>query len=725
MSEYKDVERPLLTQLSSMGWDVYDLGSGIPSDPATSFRSSFREVVLAEQFKSAVLKINTTEEGTQWLTPEQLDGLLEDFTDFGTDKLLGANQEFLERLYKWQVDKNELTGEDSPVVKIIDFEHWQNNTFTVINQFRIDTPGHTKGHVRPDIVLFVNGLPLVVIECKELSSSCTNPMFEGIEQLRRYADLREPETSKNREGEPKLFYTNQLMISTYGDDCKFGTITSSEEYYFNWKTIYPDHEPYHAPEVMLHRSQEQLVQGMLHPQRLLDITRSFTLFMAAGSNRIKVICRYQQFRAVHKILKRMGEGETSLQRSGVIWHTQGSGKSLTMVFLVRKLRRMQSLKDYKVLMVNDRRDLEEQLTQTAGLTGETVVEISSSREAKSKLSSDASNLNMVMIHKFREEDASFLPDSVRKALSAEYKVALDSEDETRVAEAAANYQVEVAYFNDFGVINDRDQVLILIDEAHRTQRSGKGRASLSDNLFDAFPNATRIAFTGTPLIADHHTDPTWKRFGASQGDAYIDKYKLQDAVDDNATLQILYEGRTADTAIYDRSGFDTKFENLFKDRTEEELLEIRKKYGAEGDILDAEKRIEEIANDLVRHYVRGIMPSGFKAQVVCSSKQACIHYQTYIRKAITQQISEYAALAATEQNSEILKRLKFLKTAVIISSDGTNEKADFVAARNESKSLDAVESFKKAFNDDKPEMHIPASREHPLRFIVNAYSEKP
>ena len=257
-----------------------------------------------------------------------------------------------------------------------------------------------------------------------------------------------------------------------------------------------------------------------------------------------------------------------------------------------------------------------------------------------------------------------------------------------------------------GVINDREQFLILIDEAHRTQRSGKGRASLSDNLFDAFPNATRIAFTGTPLIADHHTDPTWKRSGASQEDAYIDKYKLQDAVDDNATLQILYEGRTADTAIYDRSGFDTKFENLFKDRTEEELLEIRKKYGAEGDILDAEKRIEEIANDLVRHYVRSIMPSGFKAQVVCSSKQACIHYQTYIRKAITQQISEYAALAATEQNSEILKRLKFLKTAVIISSDGTNEKADFVAARNESKSLDAVESFKKAFNDDRPETGV-------------------
>lgn len=377
-----------------------------------------------------------------------------------------------------------------------------------------------------------------------------------------------------------------------------------------------------------------------------------------------------------------------------------------MVFLVRRLRRMSDLKHYKILMVNDRRDLEAQLTTTAGLTGETITEINSAKEAKVKLATDGSNLNMVMIHKFREEDVSFLPDSVRKKIAAQHQAAVKSGDERRVAEAAANYQVDVARFSEFGTINNREQVLILIDEAHRTQRSGQDKGSLSDNLFDAFPNAARIAFTGTPLIADHHTDPTWKRFGASQSGAYIDKYKLKDAVDDNATLQIIYEGRTADTAIYDRTGFDTKFENLFKERTDEELLEIRKRYGAEGDILDAEKRIEEIATDLVKHYVRGIMPSGFKAQVVCASKLACIHYQTYIRKAITQHITDYEALAATAQNTEVLERLKFLKTAVIMSSDGTNEKADFVAARKESKELDAVESFKKAFNYDKPETGV-------------------
>ncbi|MCL6272196.1 type I restriction endonuclease [Sansalvadorimonas sp. 2012CJ34-2] len=706
MSEYKEVEQPLLQQLSTMGWDINDLGSGIPKDPATSFRTSFREVVLAGHFKKAVRKINTLDDGTHWLTEQQLDGLLEDFTNFGTDKLLAANQEFLERLYKWQVDKNEVTGENNPVVKVIDFDNWHNNTFTAINQFRIDTPGHTKDHIRPDIVLFVNGLPLVVIECKEKSSFCTNPMYEGIEQLRRYADLREPETSKNREGEPRLFFTNQLLVSTYGSDCRFGSITSSEDYFFHWKTTYPDEEPYVDLAVGMHRPQETLVQGMLHPHRLLDITRNFTLFMDTGSARVKVICRYQQYRAVCKIIERMQKGETGLQRSGVIWHTQGSGKSLTMVFLVRRLRRMEELRKYKILMVNDRKDLEEQLTDTATLTGEKVTEISSTRDAKEKLANDASNLNMVMIHKFREEDEAFLPDSVRKKLAEKHAAAIGQGDENQIAEVEADYQAEIAKFSSFGKINTREQVLILIDEAHRTQRSGKDRASLSDNLFDAFPHATRIAFTGTPLIADHHTDPTWKRFGTSRSNAYIDMYKLQDAVDDGATLQILYEGKTADTAIYNRAGFDTKFENLFKDRTDEELLEIRKKYGAEGDLLEAEKRIEEIAHDLVAHYVASILPSGFKAQVVCTSKQACIHYQTYIRQAIAEQIATQEALEPDQQDAELLKRLKFLKTAVIISSDGTNEKADYVAARKEARALNAVDNFKKHFDDTRPETGV-------------------
>ena len=701
MSEYTDVEKPLLNQLDSMGWTVVDQPSGIPKDPAKSLRSGFREIVIKDVFIKAVDAINL-HEGKSWLTDTQLEGLYKDFTDFGERSLLENNQEFIKRLNKWQVDENTVTGVQNPVVKIIDFDNWQANSFIAINQYRIDTPGGVKECIIPDVVLLVNGLPLVVVECKDVNSFTTEPMHQAVEQLRRYADLREPEGSNLKEGEPKLFYTNQLMIGTYGNDCKFGSITSTEEYYFNWKTIYPDTEPYidESTDAVIreHRPQEQLVQGMLHPQRLLDITRSFTLFMDAGKQRIKIITRYQQYRAANKIVQRIENGESPIDRSGVIWHTQGSGKSLTMVFLVRKMRSLEGLKDYKILMVNDRKDLDKQLGETAALTGETVYRISSAEQVKNKLSDDSSTLNMVMIHKFREADDSHTPDYLKEALSSENKV----------AESKADYDKDklVAVFESFGEVNSSPKVLIMIDEAHRTQRSGQDKTSLSDNMFDAFPNATRLAFTGTPLIADHHDDPTWKRFGNNPDDPYIDEYKLQDAVDDGATLQILYEGKTADTAIYDKHGFDTKFEDLFKDRSDEELAAIRQRYGATGDILEAEDRIEEIANDLVKHYTQKILPSGYKAQVVCSSKQAALHYQTYIRKALEQWVVDEKAKPNASQDQELLKQVEFIDALVVISSDGTNEKAAFVHARNETRSKSAVENFKKKFDIEKPETGV-------------------
>lgn len=716
MSEYLFVEKPLLNQLASMNWTVIDQPSGIPTDPTKSLRVSFREVVIKAEFIKSVSAINL-HDGKPWLTTEQLEGLYEDFTDFGVRDLLENNQEFSNRLAKWQVDENVITGEQNPVVKIIDFENWQANSFIAINQYRLDTPGGVKEFIIPDIVLLVNGMPLVVIECKDVNSFTSDPIHQAIEQLRRYADIREGGNSQLKEGEPKLFYTNQLMVASYGEDAKFGTITSTEDYYFNWKTIYPDETPYTDSEadaetkgvIQKHRVQETLVQGMLNPRNLLDITQNFSLFMDAGKHRIKIIARYQQYRAVNKIIRRIRKGDTSMQRSGVVWHTQGSGKSLTMVFLVRKMRSQDDLKDYKVLMVNDRKDLDKQLGETAALTGEKVYRITSSDEVKEKLKDDSSTLNMVMIHKFREADESDVPDYISKALDKDSALAKeDNSPYSKVAASKAGYKSDnvVALFEGFGIVNASDKVLIMIDEAHRTQRTGQDKASLSDNLFEAFPNATRLAFTGTPLIADHHDDPTWKRFGNNPDEPYIDEYKLQDAVDDGATLQILYEGKTADTAINDKHGFDTKFENLFKNRSDEEIAAIRQRYGATGDILEAEERIQEIANDLVKHYIQKVLPSGYKAQVVCSSKQAALHYQTYIRKALKQWLEEEKTKPQAEQDHELIKQVEFIDAMVIISSDGTNEKAAFVAARNESREKDAVENFKKEFDTNKPETGI-------------------
>ena len=270
------------------------------------------------------------------------------------------------------------------------------------------------------------------------------------------------------------------------------------------------------------RAQETLIQGMLPKETLLDLVRTCTIFMDVGKVRAKVVARYQQYRAVQKIIHRLRTGNTPDDRSGVIWHTQGSGKSLTMVFAIRKLRMCEDLKDFKVCLINDRTDLEEQLGETAELTGEVVTYITSSDDLRAKLATTSSNLNMVMVHKFQEY-ANDLPDYLEEVL-------------------------KVPVYQSFGLVNPSERILLMIDEAHRTQ-SG----DLGDNLFEAFPCATRLAFTGTPLIVVKDKKTTTQRFGQ-----YIDKYKLQDAVDDGATVQILYEGKTADTAVKDKHQFDTE-----------------------------------------------------------------------------------------------------------------------------------------------------------------------
>ncbi|NQU24700.1 MAG: type I restriction endonuclease subunit R [Candidatus Nealsonbacteria bacterium] len=716
MSEYKYVEKPFLDQLASLDWEVIDQGEGFPTDPAKSHRTDFREIVLRDIFNQSVRAINTTDDGRPWLTDKQLEELFEQITHQPGKSLVEANETIQGLLYRTQVDENELTGEQYPNVNLIDFHHPERNHFLAINQFRIDTPGGVKDCIIPDIVLFVNGLPLVVIECKDANQFTSNPMNEAFKQLMRYSDQREGTKQAGlREGEPRLFHANQFIVRTSGEQAEFGTITSTdEEFFYPWRDIYPEKYRNYSPPLGKERQQELLIQGMLAKETLLDIVRNCTLFMDVGKARAKIVCRYQQYRAMLKIVHRLRTGQTPIDRSGVIWHTQGSGKSLTMVFVIRKLRMCDDLKDYKVCLINDRTDLEDQLGNTAALTGEKVAFITSTDDLKEKLATDTSNLNMVMVHKFQESQSHNVPDYLDSVL-------------------------EIPTYESFGIVNRSERIILMIDEAHRTQ-SG----DLGDNLFEAFPNATRLAFTGTPLIVVKDKKKTVERFGQ-----YIDKYKLQDAVDDNATVQILYEGRTADSAIDHKHEFDTKvdelaethvtsqmrksknvetlkrmarregrpFDDLMQERTAEEILELKKKWGTSGDLLEADKRIEEVAQDIVDHYIENILPNGFKAQVVCSSKMAAVKYGKYIDKAVSERLAEEqakpewtgepTALSDDERHDyrddELCKRIAFLKSVVVVSSEGTNEPAVITQAHKHAKEVDAVANFKRAFNYDDPE----------------------
>ncbi len=670
MSEYSEVEQFFLSQLKALGWSIVDQGQEIPADPTKSLRLNFRQWILPEVFARSVAKLNTTPEGQPWLTNKQIQDLQDQILRQPNRTLLEANEAIQKLLLKAQVDVNELTGEADPVVKLIDFANPANNNFLAINQFRIDTPGCVKQFIIPDIVLFVNGIPLAVVECKKGGPTCANPMYEAFIQLQRYMHQRKDTQQQGlKEGEPRLFHCNLLMIRTCGVEADYGTITSDEEHFYPWRTQWPQDDS--LAEGL--NQQQQLINGMLNKVNLLSILRSSSVFMDTDAGqRIKVVCRYQQFRAANKIIERLRHGITAEEKSGVVWHTQGSGKSLTMVFVARMLRASKDLNDYKILLINDRVDLEEQLAETATLIGGRVHSIESTKTLREQLATDSSDINMVMVHKFQQREQS-LP--------------------LAVAEALATYQA-MPNGETFGVVNESDRIVLMIDEAHRTQSS-----DLGDNIFEAFPNAARIAFTGTPLITERHGEKkTIKRFGE-----YIDTYRLMDAVEDGTTLQILYEGRTADAALYDKHGFETKFENLFKERSEEELLQIKKKYGATGDLLEAEQRIAEIAKDMVRHYLEHIFPNGFKAQVVCHSKLAAVRYQDAIHQALADIIAGLEAEPVVD--IEQIKRLKFLKAAVVISGDGTNEAAFITEARKQARAWNAVENFCKpfAFDDlDKP-----------------------
>lgn len=677
MSEYTNVEHPFLEKLREIGWQVIDKGSGgIPQDPAESMRTSFSEVVLKEEFFKKLGELNP------WITAEQKEYCYHKITDI--DKpLTDANREIHNMLLEGihLLTKNEQTGEDNPTAKIINFDNYKKNSFIAINQFRVDT-NNTKPFIIPDIVCFVNGLPLVVIECKD--ENVSEPMSEAFDQIKRYANQRvidNPFADGISEGCERLFHTNLFSVITRGVEARCGTISADFDFYLNWKDIFPE-EYAEGTNINPAERQEILIKGMFNHEILIDIYRNFTLFMQKGDNTVKIICRYQQYRAVGKMIRRLQSGTDWRSRSGVIWHTQGSGKSLTMVFLVKKMRRIADLRDYRILMVVDRHDLEDQLAETAEYTGELrhdphtkkVQNIVENRQALVKLEGDTADLNLVMIHKFGENKEYSLESLINAGIVPQYE--------------------------SFPVINESSKILVLIDEAHRSQGGEMG-----DNLFQAFPNAARIGFTGTPLITPRHKATTCERFGQQAG-VFIDTYKMNDSVRDNATVDIKYIGRKSDDSIPFKDEFDAEFERTFVNRSQEERIEIQKRYGTMIAYLESADRVMKNARDMLAHYVSEILPNGFKAQVVASSIMAAVRYKIALEKLIPEFIAAEEQKSDDERDDVMLQRLRMLKVRAVVSSAGNNEAAIIRTARVEADTDDAITNFKKDFDAENPLLGI-------------------
>jgi len=659
MAEYINVEKPFLDKLRQLGWTVIDQGIGVPQEPEKSLRENFKQVLLPNEFKKSIKKINTTPDAREWLTDKQLDEILFEIQNFAGKSLHEANKEVHRLLLKGtSVPRNELTGEQDPTVRLVDFKNYANNSFIAINQFRMLTPGASRQGIIPDIVLFLNGLPVVVVEAKDFDVA--EPLSEAFLQVTRYANTRDDDYGM-KEGEEKLFHYNIFSIITHGREARVGTISAEFDFYNNWVDIFPEEYKTVAYPPDEER-QEVLILGMLNKEILIDILKHFTLFMEIRKGvEVKIVARYNQYRAVGKIIRNLREGSTPLERGGVVWHTQGSGKSLTMVFLIRKLRSCDDLKDLKIIFIVDRTDLEEQLSETVELTGEPV-HIIDRRNKLHELSDDTGDVNMVMIHKFLVEN----------------NVSAQSLVDAGI----------IPKFEKFETINNSDRILLLVDEAHRTQGGDMG-----DNLFSAFPNAVRIGFTGTPLLTERHEIKTHERFGG-----FIDFYKFDTAVKDRATVEIKYIGKVSKDKIEDKEQFDAEFEDMFKQRTQAEREEIQRRYGSFIAYLESKERIAEIAKDIVEHYYNDILVNGFKAQVVASSIVAAVRYKYELEIAIKNKIEELKALPDEQRDDERIKQLEFLKVAAIVSSLGNNEPGYISKARKEALDWDAKNNFKKDFD---------------------------
>ncbi len=675
------VEEPLIRQLQGLGWG-YINGNPAPAPetevpvvglvgvPLFTERSNFREVLLEKRLRNALYKINTTEDGQQWLDEQRVEQAVEQLrrVQTTTGQLMQTNQETMDLLLKGTrvVGDAQLHDGRNVDIKYIDFEHPYDNNFLIINQFRVDLPGLR--YIVPDVVLFVNGIPLVVIECKH--PALTNPIEEGIRQLLRYSG--QGGASSGQDDMPaaeQLFNFNHLLISTCFYQARFATIGASYEHYQEWKDPYPLTEQQLAQHLGVDApsSQQQLVAGMLSKTNLLDLLYNFTLFRQSGNRIVKIVARYHQFRAVQKAIHRLQTGkmkqreEEEDRRGGIIWHTQGSGKSLTMVFLIRKLYAIERLKEFRIVFVTDRKDLQDQLKETIQLTGKTSHTVETIRALKPLLAPGGPSLVFAMLQKYQRRD------------DQEYDDVGSVEDE----EAYSDEQLDKE-------INPSPYMLVLADEAHRSH----GR-ELHAKLLQALPYCVQIGFTGTPIIMGD-LKKTQDIFGS-----FIDIYTIYQSELDGATLPILYEGRVTELVISQRPQLDETYEHLVEKQPRQVREVLPKRYATSREILESSNTIETKARDMLLHYTTNILPNGFKAMVIAASRLAAVRYQDALHKAqqelviqLRQLSPEQLALPESErvhldENTQQLLRahpqlagLEQIEFAAVISHDARDREDD-------------------------------------------------
>ena len=569
------VEIPAVELLQKLGW-IYH-----PPELLDFERSTYREVILVKRLEAALKKLNP------WIFEENVQRAVRAVMHVPATSLIEANEKLHTILtYGISLEQDRGEGTRSYTVKFIDFDKPRENDLLVTRQFKVKG---SKKHVIADIALFVNGIPLVVVEAK--SPMLGEKWFpEAVDQLSRY---QEADSKFRGMGAPRLFETAQVLAGTCLQEARYATILTPQRYYFDWKVPYPlSVDDVKAKLGKPTNPQELLLYGIFTPENLLDIVRNFVAFELdpTTGRKIKKIARYQQFRAVNKAIERARTAKKPAERGGIVWHTQGSGKSLTMLWLALKLRRDPFHDNPTIVIVTDRIDLDDQISRTFRNCGFPNPDRAESvRDLRDLLSGPTGKTVMTTVQKFQE-------------------VAEGPTDPRRRTERGEHPELSLA-----------SNIFVLADEAHRTQYGG-----LAANMRKALPNACFLGFTGTPI--DKHDRSTLQTFGP-----YIDTYTIEQAVADKTVVPIFYESRLPDLRIIGNT-LDKVFDHVFKDRTEEEREAIKARYATLEAIAEAPKRIEATCLDLIEHYTRYIQPNGFKAQIVTVSREAAAVYKDTLEK---------------------------------------------------------------------------------------------
>jgi len=573
------LEQEALGWLSDVGYTLLN-GYEIAVDGITPERPDYKSTLLPLRLREAINRLNPS------IPVGAREDAFRQVQDLGIPSLLSANRHFHKLLVNGVPVQYQKDGETrGDFVRLVDWEIPAKNDCVAVNQFTIKGARHTR---RPDIILFVNGLPLVLLELKNPADENAD-IWKAFDQIQTY-----------KEQIPDVFQYNEVLVISDGTEALLGSLFADAERFMAWRTI----DGKTIDPLGQFQELETLVRGLLTPEYLLDYLRYFVLFEDDGKL-VKKIAGYHQFHAVRVAIEQVVQASRpdGSHKGGVVWHTQGSGKSITMTCFAARVMQSAAMENPTVVVITDRNDLDGQLFGVFSLSQELLreqpVQISTRQDLRAKLANRPSGgIVFATIQKFM----------------------LGEDEDT------------------FPVLSDRSNIVVIADEAHRTQygfdaklkgKAGEERyqAGYAQHLRDALPNATFVAFTGTPVSSEDRD--TRAVFGD-----YIHIYDMQQAKEDGATVAIYYESRLAKLKLNEQQmpTIDAEVDELTEDEEDSAQAKLKSRWAALERVVGAEPRIAQVADDLVAHFEERNKAMAGKAMVVAMSRDICVHLYNEIVK---------------------------------------------------------------------------------------------